>query len=133
VPRTVGRAAKVLSPPGCVDVSTRKSTRLKSYVEYRCAQFAMLRNTHQPLRIEKSPIHVAPPSSNSADEYFDPRARVGNHPGLSGKTIIEYAFHPFVDILSVTYSQNQNIFTSQLQDDSVVSNPQLPVAFQRSS
>ena len=71
----VGWAAKVLSPPGCVEVSTLKSPRLKSYVQYRCAQYTMLRNTHQLLWIEKSPIHIAPPSSNSADEYFDPTGK----------------------------------------------------------
>ncbi len=82
-----GWAAKVLSPPGCVEVSTLKNPRLKSCVEYRCPQSTMLRNTHQLLRIEKSLIHIAPPSSNSADEYFD---STGFATDLPAKTLIRW-------------------------------------------
>ena len=49
------------------------------------------------------------------------------------KRSLDTPFYPFVDIFAVAYTQNQNIFVLQLQDNSVISDPQLPITFQRSS
>jgi len=49
------------------------------------------------------------------------------------KRLLDTPFYPFVDIFAVTYTQNQDIFVLQLQDNSVISDPQLPITFQRSS
>ena len=47
--------------------------------------------------------------------------------------LLDTPSQPLVDILAVAYSQNKNIFVLQLQDNVIVSNPQLPVALQSSS